>query len=290
MLIAILESLRPKQWIKNLFVFAALAFSRNLTNSAFVITTLKTFIIFCLVSSACYIINDILDIRSDRVHPVKSKRPIAAGRLAILPALLIAFLLLAISLIGAIKLSVPLFNIVLFYALLQLLYSFVLKKMMIVDALAIATGFVLRMIAGGVAIDIAISKWLYICTISLSLFLAFCKRQAEITISGNPEAHRNVLEGYSLYLLNQMISILTAFTLVAYTLYTLSEETVSKVGSQNLALTIPFVLYGIFRYLYLVHKKQQGGEPENIILTDKPLLLDILLWGATILIIFYTKI
>ena len=305
MIIAMIESLRPKQWLKNLFVLAALAFSRNFTNAPLLTKTLEAFGVFCLLSSAGYIINDILDSRTDRLHPVKSKRPIASGRLPVIPALIMAVILLVGSLAWAAGLSLPIktqtglpaeasaqaglpfFHICLTYALLQILYSLALKKVIILDALVIAAGFVLRMVAGAVAIDIAISKWLYICTISLSLFIAFCKRRAEMTVLETPENHRPVLGQYSPYLLDQMISALTASTIMAYTLYTLADETVAKVGSQNMLLTIPFVVYGIFRYLYLVHREQQGGEPENIILADKPLLISILLWAAVVVIILY---
>jgi 4-hydroxybenzoate polyprenyltransferase len=294
-IIAISESLRPKQWIKNLFIFAALAFSRNFTNTLSLSKTIEAFVIFCLLSSACYIFNDILDAKTDRLHPVKSKRPIASGRLPFRSAIIIAIVLLVISLTWATsislrcktELSVGFFYVALSYALLQILYSLALKKAIILDALAIATGFILRMVAGAAVINIAISKWLYICTISLSLFIAFCKRRAEMNALETPESHRLVLGQYSPYMLDQMISALTALTIMAYTLYTLADETVAKLGSQNMLLTIPFVVYGIFRYLYLVHQKQQGGEPENIILADKPLLINILLWAMIVVIILY---
>jgi len=296
MIIAIIESFRPKQWLKNLFVFAALVFSRNFTNLIPLSKVTETFGAFCILSSACYIINDILDARADRLHPIKSQRPIASGRLPVLIALIIAIMLLIVSLGWLLQLSdslnsqqqLPLFYIALSYALLQILYSLLLKKVIVLDALVIATGFVLRMMAGAAAIDIPISKWLYICTISLSLFIAFCKRRAEMTaLPEQAEAHRVVLGQYSPYLLDQMISALTALTIMAYTLYTLADETVAKLGTQNMILTIPFVVYGIFRYLYLVRQKQKGGEPENIILADKPLLIDILLWASTAMVILY---
>ena len=336
-MVALIESLRPKQWLKNLFVLAALAFSRNFTNTPLLLKTMEAFGVFCLLSSACYIFNDIMDARADRLHPVKSKRPIASSRLPVIPALIVAIILLVVSLGWAARLSLPIksqtglpfFHICLTYAVLQILYSLVLKKIIILDALVIAAGFVLRMVAGAVVIDIAISKWLYICTISLSLFIAFSKRRAEMTVLETPENHRPVLGQYSPYLLDQMISALTASTIMAYTLYTLADETVAKVGSQNMLLTIPFVVYGIFRYLYLVHpvrdrspqrddrsngaeyinstghpnidvfsnaksnisngvnQEQQGGEPENIILADKPLLISILLWATAVVIIMY---
>lgn len=301
MIIATIESLRPKQWLKNLFVFAALAFSRNFTHQPMLTKTLEAFIIFCLLSSACYIINDILDIKADRRHPIKSKRPIASGRLPTIPALIIAIILLIISLGLAWILPPALknhtnhrfFHICITYALLQILYSLTLKKLVILDALVIAAGFVLRMVAGAIVTDIAISKWLYICTISLSLFIAFCKRRAEMNVlPGQAEMHRAVLSQYSHSLLDQLISALTASTIMAYTLYTLADETVAKIGSQSMLLTIPFVFYGIFRYLYLVQSSQpeqrsRAGEPENIILADKPLLIDILLWGTVVILILY---
>jgi len=282
MIIEILTSLRPHQWIKNFFIFAPLVFSRNLVNGPLVLKTAGTFAAFCLVSGAHYIFNDLRDIEEDRRHPLKSMRPLASGRLGKGPAAA-AFLVIGsagVALAAAIDTAVLL--MVLSYLALETLYSMWLKHVVIIDVFVVAAGFLIRVVAGGLAIRVEISSWLLICTILLSLFLAMGKRRHELVVlDKDATAHRPILREYNTYLLDQMISVVTASTLVAYCLYTISSETVAKFGTRNLLFTVPFVLYGIFRYLYLIHQKAEGGTPEALIVRDKPLLIDVFLWVVT---------
>lgn len=285
-LLEIFKSLRPQQWIKNLFIFAPIVFSRHFLERPLVLKTAAAFAAFCLVSSAHYIFNDLRDLEEDRRHPIKSKRPLAAGRLKKGPAVAAMLLLAVAGLGGAAALSMPFFYISLGYLVLQVLYSVKLKHVVILDIFVVAAGFVIRVVAGGLVIGVTISSWLLICTMLLALFLAMSKRRHELVLlEGEAENHRPILKEYTTYLLDQMISVVTASTLVAYCLYTISEETVARFGTKNLILTVPFVLYGIFRYLYLIHQKDEGGSPEHLILKDKPLLIDIFLWVAAALLI-----
>lgn len=285
-LLEIFKSLRPQQWIKNLFIFAPIIFSRHFLERPLVLKTAAAFAAFCLVSSAHYIFNDIRDLEEDRRHPIKSKRPLAAGRLKKGPAVAAMLVLAVAGLGGAAALSMPFFYISLGYLGLQVLYSVKLKHVVILDIFVVAAGFVIRVVAGGLVIGVTISSWLLICTMLLALFLAMSKRRHELVLlEGEAENHRPILKEYTTYLLDQMISVVTASTLVAYCLYTISEDTVARFGTKNLILTVPFVLYGIFRYLYLIHQKEEGGSPEHLILKDKPLLIDIFLWVASALLI-----
>jgi 4-hydroxybenzoate polyprenyltransferase len=285
-LLEIFKSLRPQQWIKNLFIFAPIIFSRHFLERPLVLKTAAAFAAFCLVSSAHYIFNDIRDLEEDRRHPIKSKRPLAAGRLKKGPAVAAMLLLAVAGLGGAAALSMPFFYISVGYLVLQALYSIKLKHVVILDIFVVAAGFVIRVVAGGLVIGVSISSWLLICTMLLALFLAMSKRRHELVLlEGEAENHRPILKEYTTYLLDQMISVVTASTLVAYCLYTISEDTVARFGTKNLILTVPFVLYGIFRYLYLIHQKEEGGSPEHLILKDKPLLIDIFLWVASALLI-----
>ncbi len=277
--VEILKSLRPKQWIKNLFIFAALLFSQNLFNRPLLILTVEAFVAFCLASSAHYIFNDLRDIEEDRLHPVKRNRPLASGRLKKAPAVAALLVIGAAGIALAASINTPFLLMVLGYLALQTLYSMWLKHVVILDIFVVAAGFLIRVVAGGLAIRVEISSWLLICTILLSLFLAMGKRRHELVLlNKDATSHRPILKEYNVYLLDQMISVVTASTLVAYCLYTISEETVAKFGTRNLIFTVPFVLYGIFRYLYLIHQKAEGGTPEALIVQDKPLLIDIFLW------------
>jgi len=282
--------MRPEQWTKNLFLFAALVFSGKLLEPNAALRSLNGFFIFCIASGSLYIINDIKDIHQDKKHPVKSKRPIPMGIISPSQAMGGALILLFISLIWAYQLNTVFFSITCIYIFIHFLYTFILKYIVILDVFGIATGFVIRVIAGATTIDVNVSSWLIICTILLSLFLALSKRRHEIVLlEKEAESHRKVLDLYTPYLLDQMISVVTASTLITYSLYTISPETVTKFGTKNLILTIPFVLYGIFRYLYIVHRVGGGGNPEKILLTDTPLLLCITLWGLTAVTIIYWK-
>ena len=286
---AVWKSLRPHQWTKNLVVFAALALSKHLFEPEPLGRAVLAFVLFCALSGTVYLLNDVADFERDRLHPIKRLRPIARGVLPRRAAAVLAVGLAGAS-AGASLLLGPLFAAcAVAYLTLNLLYSFYLKDAVILDVLCISLGFVLRAVAGAVAIGVAISEWLLVCTLLLALFLALAKRRHEIvTLSGGAAGHRKALSEYSPYLLDQMISVVTASTLTAYAFYTLAPETVAKYRTHRLAWTIPFVLYGIFRYLYLVHQKEQGGSPTDILITDRPLLLTVALWAAAIVVIVYT--
>ena len=280
-LVAILQTMRPRQWVKNLVVFGALLFSRKFTDGGAVLHTVAAFLLFCAASGGIYIINDLFDAERDRRHPEKSRRPIASGALGSAAAIVAATLLLTGSLMSAFTLSPPFGAVVLIYAALNLAYSLWLKEVVIIDVMVIASGFVLRAVGGGLVIDVTISTWLIMCTILLSLFLAFCKRRQELELVPEAHEHRSILREYSVAFLDQMINVVTASTVTAYMFYTISPEVELRLGTHYLYLTVPFVLYGIFRYLYLVHQKGQGGSPTQALLTDWPLLLDVALWGVT---------
>jgi 4-hydroxybenzoate polyprenyltransferase len=285
---ALFTSFRPTQWFKNLVIFAALVFSRHLTDLSSGLTVLWAFLLFCLLSSGIYLINDLFDLQEDRKHPLKSKRPLPSGQLGQNTAAAVAGLLVLASL-GLSYLLQPAFSLIaLAYFLLNLGYSAYLKRVVILDVMLVAFGFVLRAVAGAVVIGVEISSWLLICTMLIALFLALSKRRHElILLTPGSSGHRRVLSEYSPYFLDQMIAVVTASTLMSYTLYTLSAEVTRKFGNNNLVFTIPFVLYGIFRYLYLVHRQSKGGSPAHVLLTDRPLVLDILLWFISVWIVLY---
>ncbi len=284
----ILISMRPNQWVKNLLLFAGLIFSRNLLDFQMLTKTFYAFFLFCLLSSSVYIMNDLLDLKNDRAHPLKSKRPIASGKLNVFSALFFVIALSFLSLFLSFYLSTNFFIVGLSYFALNLAYSKYLKHIVILDVMCIAAGFVLRAVAGAVVIDVTISAWLVVCTTLLALFLGFGKRRYELVLlEDKANAHRKILTEYSLYFLDQLISVVTASTVVAYAFYTLSPEVQQKLGVSHLELTIPFVLYGIFRYLYLIHQKEGGGSPSRLLLTDFPILIDIFLWLVCVLIIVY---
>ncbi len=288
--LALFQSLRPQQWIKNLFVFAPLLFSENLANKPLLLTAVRAFVAFCLVSSAQYLFNDLRDVREDRAHPVKRRRPLASGRITVSAAVLTLAGMGLAGLLVAATVNGPFLIITAGYFVLQILYTLWLKHIVILDVFIIAAGFLIRVVAGGLAIRVEVSSWLLICTILLSLFLALGKRRYELTLLQDTAAdHRPILREYSPYLLDQMISVVTASTFVAYCLYTISTETVQKFGTKNLLFTVPFVLYGIFRYLYLIHQKKEGGTPEALIIRDRPLLIDIFLWVVAAALILKLK-
>jgi len=279
MLKELFRALRPQQWIKNLFVFAPLIFSQNILNRALVFRAGLAFVSFCLISSAVYLINDLRDIEEDRQHPVKSQRPLASGRLKKSAAVAALAVLVPAGFLVALLINRPFTLVALGYFVLQIAYTLWLKHVVILDIFVVAAGFLLRVVAGGLAISVYLSSWLLLCTALLALFLAMGKRRHELVLmEGQASNHRPILKEYSTYLLDQMISVVTASTLIAYCLYTISEETISKFGTRNLIFTVPFVLYGIFRYLYLIHQKTGGGTPESLIIRDRPLLIAIVLW------------
>lgn len=283
--------MRPAQWMKNLFIFAAVIFAQRFFDTPLLLKTSAAFIVFCILSGALYILNDLNDIEEDKLHPKKSERPIASGEIGKRQALFLFFILSLISLFLAFLLNKYFFIAAFIYFILQLAYSLKFKHVVILDVFIVAAGFVIRVIAGGLVIEIPLSSWLLVCTMMLALFLAMSKRRHELLLlEDNASEHRPILMEYSPYLLDQMIAVVTASTLIAYCLYTISEETIAKFGTTHLVLTSPFVLYGIFRYLYLIHQKGKGGSPEELIIKDKPLLIDILLWiGSVVLILYLAK-
>jgi len=290
-LAALAISLRPGQWTKNLLVFAGLVFGGRLLDGRAVLAAAWTFALFCALSGAIYLINDVRDQGGDKSHPLKRLRPIASGELQPSVALLTASALIAGSIAGAYLLSPLLAGLAATYAALLALYSFILKHFVIVDVMTISAGFVLRATAGAVAVGVPSSSWLLTCTTLLALFLALSKRRHELVLLGGGAVdHRPILGEYSPYLLDQMISVVTASTVIAYSLYATSPETAARLGTSRLGVTIPFVLYGVFRYLYLVHGRQGGGSPTTLLLDDRPLLLCVGLWVGTVGILIYTPL
>lgn len=285
----LLRSLRPEQWTKNLVVFAGVLFGGRLVDAGAVWTAVGAFVVFCALSGTVYLINDLVDREADRRHPLKRHRPIASGLLAARIALPAAVALGLTSVVAATLLQ-PAFGFVAgTYLAVLLAYSAALKHFVIIDALTIAAGFVLRAVGGAVAVDVPISQWLLVCTTLLALFLAFSKRRHELTLLAEGATdHRRILTEYTPYLLDQMIAVVTASTLIAYSVYATSAETAARLGTARLGLTIPFVLYGIFRYLYLVHQKRGGGSPAALLLADRPLLACVALWAAAVAWILYS--
>jgi len=284
----VLVSLRPRQWVKNLLVFAGLIFGGQLGNPGAVLRAFAAFAIFCLLSSAVYLVNDVLDRDVDRRHPKKAHRPIAAGTLGVQTALVIAVVAMLVALAGAFAVGRQFGIVAVAYLLLMTSYSVWLKHQVILDVLAISGGFVLRALAGATAVDVPFSHWLLMLTLLLAMFLALCKRRAELTaLSTEARTHRRALEHYSEGLLDQMIAVVTASTLLAYAFYTISPETIAKFGTDRLLLTLPFPLYGIFRYLYLVHQQAGGGNPSEQLFSDRALLGCVALWGIAVVAIIY---
>jgi 4-hydroxybenzoate polyprenyltransferase len=281
-------SLRPGQWTKNLVIFAGLLFGRRLFDFDAVLAAIAAFVVFCVLSGVVYLVNDIADRESDRRHPLKAHRPIASGALRVQAALGAAVALGAAALGAAVAISWSFAAVAAVYLALQIAYSGLLKHIVILDVLTIAIGFVLRAAGGAVAVNVEISRWLLVCTILLALFISLAKRRHEIVLlADGASGHRPILGEYSAYLLDQMIGVVTASTLISYIFYTISPETVEKFDTQWLGLTIPFPLYGIFRYLYLVHQREGGGSPAGLLLTDRPLLACVALWAVTVAAIIY---
>jgi 4-hydroxybenzoate polyprenyltransferase len=284
----LLISLRPHQWTKNAVVLAALIFAERLFHGPSVLRASEAFVVFCLLSGAVYLVNDLVDLEGDRHHPVKRLRPLASGALATSAAKAAALGLALLGLGGALALGMGFAMVAALYYGAMMAYSLFLKNIVVVDVLVVAMGFVLRALAGAVAIDVAFSQWLLICTLLFALFLALAKRRHELTLlAGGAAEHRRILGEYSPYLLDQMIAVVTASTVVSYALYTLAPETVARLGTDRLVWTLPFVLYGVLRYLYLVHRREEGGNPSKVLLNDRPILVTVALWAATVVALIY---
>lgn len=287
MVTALLQTMRPRQWTKNVFIFAALVFDKQLFIPDSFLRTLAGFALFCTMSSSVYIFNDLADIQADREHPEKRNRPIPSGRLSLAAAWLAGILLLSLSLAAGFMLAPSFATVLAAYFLINLAYSKWLKHVLILDVLILAAGFVLRVAAGVALIHVErFSPWLYVVMTLLALYLGFGKRRAELALLADEAgSHRKVLEGYTIPLLDQYIMIVTGMTIVGYSLYTFSAPNVP--ANHSMMLTIPFVVYAIFRYLYLIEVEHSGGAPEEILLADRPFQISMFLWALAVLAVFY---
>ena len=287
MLTALFKTMRPRQWTKNVFIFAALVFDKQLFVVDSFLRTLAGFVLFCLISSSVYIFNDLADVEADRQHPEKKNRPIASGKLSVGAAWAAGIVIVAITFVLAWLLSPGFELVIMTYFVINMAYSKWLKHIAILDVLIISLGFVLRVGAGVTLIAVErFSPWLYIVMFLLSLFLGFGKRRAELALLAHGAgSHRKVLDGYTLPLLDQYIMIVSGTTIVAYSLYTFSAPNVPE--NHSMMLTIPFMVYAIFRYLYLIEVKHAGGTPEEVLLSDRPFQASMLLWAITVIVIFY---
>jgi 4-hydroxybenzoate polyprenyltransferase len=283
-------SMRPTQWTKNLVVFAGLIFSRNFRSPDLLLRSVEAFVVFCILSGVIYLVNDIADVEKDRRHPIKQHRPLASGALRRSTAVFASLVLATVGLLGAYRLGPAFLLVACLFAALNLIYSFALKRVVLLDVASISLSFVLRAIGGVEALrpldpHIAISPWLLICTLFLSLLLAFCKRRHELVNLEDAASHRESLQEYSPALLDQLVGISASGSVLAYSIYTIWPETVEKFGTANLVYTVPLVLIGIMRYLYLVYKKEKGGSPSDLLLHEKFLLVDVLVWIALVIVI-----
>jgi 4-hydroxybenzoate polyprenyltransferase len=291
----VLRLLRPKQWTKNLFVFAALVFSQHLLDTSYVWTSVRAFFAFSVIASFIYVINDIADRERDRLHPRKRLRPIASGEISLAAAFIIATILLAVGIILVSQLDWRFVLCLMAYLAMNLAYTFYLKDLVLIDVFVIAIGFMMRVIGGALAIDVPRSSWLLLTTMFLSLFLAIAKRRGELVSIAGQEANgaqfhtRRVLEHYSVEFTEQMTTICAAGFVFSYALYTVSDRTVKMFGTENLILTTPFVLYGIFRYLYLLHKKNLGESPTDVVLSDIPMIVNFIAYAAAMIAIIYWR-
>lgn len=290
MIIHLIKLIRPKQWIKNFFVFAPLLFSKHLFDLNYILQSIEAFAAFCLASSTIYIINDILDVESDRAHPKKKYRPIASGEISIKQALFFsAFTTLLLVLILIIQKPVVAW-VVAMYIITNILYSWFIKSIVLLDVFFISFGFMIRVLGGAAAISVSLSSWMILTAIFISLFLAISKRRAElsqVTNLDNIAKQRKVLKEYSVEFADELNTIAAAGTIISYALYTVSERTIQVFGTGRLIYTTPFVIYGIFRYMYLIHKKNLGESPTSIVVKDIPIIINVLIWFAVCIIIIY---
>ncbi len=288
----ILVGMRPRQWTKNLVTFAGLIFSQNLTNGSLLVKSVEAFVIFCAMSGAIYLINDVVDIEKDKLHDVKRNRPLPSGKLSAPVAIVGAIVISVVALFFAFKVGSGFFAVSVIFFGLNILYSLVFKKIVLLDVVSIALSFVIRAIAGVEALasvepSIEISPWLLSCTLFLSLFLAFCKRRHELITMGDAVGHRESLAEYSPELINQLVGITASGAVLSYSIYTIWPDTVEKFGTSHLVYTIPLVLIGVMRYLYLVSSKDTGGSPSDLLLSEKFMLIVVFLWILLVVAIFY---
>jgi 4-hydroxybenzoate polyprenyltransferase len=291
LLLALASAVRPKQWIKNAFVFAPAIFAKGLLDAPMMGRASAAFVIFSAVSSATYLLNDVIDREADRAHPIKRLRPIASGWLPSRTALTVAAALAVGGIAAALLLDATFALAIVGYLAVTLGYSFYFKHAVILDVMFLAAGFVARVAAGALAARVEASEWLFLCTLLLALFLGFAKRRHELTLlEGGAQNHRRVLVHYSPELLDQMLVIVATCSVICYILYTIWPATVEKFGTRHLIYTVPFVIYGIFRYFYLIHQRDSGGDPTGSLLTDMPLLVNVVLWGAVAVAVIYLRL
>ncbi len=289
MISALVKLARPAHWLKNGIIILALIFAGEMADPQKVELAFIAVAIFCLLSSAVYTFNDLIDREVDRKHPLKKQRPIASGQVSSGTAIFIILILIGIALISAKMINPNFFAISVIFLVLNLLYTLWLKNIVIIDVMMVALSFVVRAYAGAFAIEVPASKWMLINTLLLALFLGFGKRRHELVfLEHEATAHRRILVKYSPYLLDQLIAVVTPSVLVMYMLYSFSTEVSLKLGTQNLFTTIPFVVYGIFRYLYLIHKEEKGGSPTRVLISDRPILITVILWLMTTILVLYT--
>ena len=293
---AVLRLIRPKQWTKNLFVFAALVFSQHLLDPAFVMLSVRGFFAFSFMASFVYVVNDMADRDRDRMHPKKRLRPIASGEISLTQASIIAAVLLGIVAVIVAGLDIRFVICLAAYLAMNLAYSFYLKHLVLIDVFVIAIGFMMRVVGGALVIDVPRSSWLLLTTMFMSLFLGISKRRGELVSVASQSANgnvgfdtRKVLEHYSIAFIEQMTTICAAGFVFSYALYTVSDRTVKMFGTENLILTTPFVLYGVFRYLYLLHQKNLGENPTEIVLSDVPMIVNFIAYAIAMFVIIYTK-
>ncbi len=283
--------LRPNHWIKNIFVFVPLIFSLKLPNLPAITDNMVTFAVFCGVASAVYVFNDIRDVESDRNHPIKKGRPIASGRIGIVHAWIVFFAISAASISVAFTVNLYVGAVVLSYLAMNIFYGLKLKEMVILDVMTIAAGFILRILAGSVAINVYMSHWLLLTTFFISIFMGFAKRRHEIASLGkNATDHRKVLSMYNVKFIDEMTTATAGMSIVFYSLYTIDFEVVSRLGTPNLVYTVPVVVYGLFRYMYLVYVKIEGGDPVDIVLKDAGVISSVAIWFIMIIAFIYFKI
>lgn len=285
----LIRTLRVYQWTKNLLVFAAIIFAGELLNTTAIINSILAFFSFCFAASSTYIFNDLMDIEKDRLHPDKSKRPIASGEISIQTAVVLSLILAVFSFILAYILGPKFIGILLVYVFLTVSYSLLWKRFFLVDVLVLSLGFVTRAIAGAVAINVIFSNWLIVCTLFLALFLSLGKRRGELLLlKDDAENHRSVLVYYTIEYLDQLLLIVSAGALISFTIYTCSQEVVERLHTDQLYLSLPFVIYGLFRYLYLVRYQGEGSDPTKVLLTDKPIAICVALWALTNIGLIYS--
>lgn len=288
MLLSLLKLARPTQWLKNGLLLAALIFSAEIRSTTKLSAALMAMALFCLLSSAVYTFNDLFDRQQDKLHPLKKERPLASGKVPPNLAVAMVLILLSAGLVGAWTVNFEFFIVAVLFVALNFMYTIWLKNIVIVDVMSVAISFVMRALAGAYAIAVPASKWMLINTLFLALFLGFGKRRHELVLlDAGATAHRRILGRYSPYLLDQLISLVTASVVVMYMLYTFSTEVTAKLGTDDLYLTIPFVVYGIFRYLYLIHKEERGGSPTEVLISDMPILISVVLWIITLILLLY---